>query len=244
MNPFGIIVFIGFIVAILWSIIRLFKDSNFSIYDTYYFQKKLEKDLMDKVRWIAIVSHSGSIGNHSTYKEVRERELYKYIENEQGRLLYENDKNRVVVEKEFCIDFLNEKAKDLVCKILDIHKQSVIESFFHNSLRKGKDFYRLNFLEYYMLSLWAFLENRLNDGKKCEKLDDIELCNFSHSKDNYITYELTNNGFLYTKLLYIITLFCVNNEKLEPFIKNSDRTLCSIKEYLETKKITYWSYRP
>lgn len=243
MSPLGIIIFLGFMALIVGSIIKLFKESKFSMYETKYYQRKFERDLTDKVRWIAIESDMGFIGNDSTHREVREKKLYKYIETEQGRLLYENEKNREVVEKEFCIDFSNEKEKELVCKILEIHKQSVIESFFRDSLRKDKDFYRLDFLEYYMFRLWMFLEGILNDGNRCEKLGSIELCKFSHRKGNYTTYELTNDGLLYTKLLYIVTIFCVNNEKIEPFFTNSEHTLRCIKNYLESKEISYWRHR-
>jgi hypothetical protein len=81
-------------------------------YETRNFQKKFEHDLLDKVRWIAIKSYMGSIGSHGAYKEVRDRELFEYIESEQYNLK---------VEKEFCIDFSNEKEKDFICKILDIN---------------------------------------------------------------------------------------------------------------------------
>lgn len=209
----------------------VFKEVGYKIiYKETYLPKKHARDLVDKVRWIAIQSYMGSIGSHGTCKEVRDRELFEYIENEQ---------NNLNIEKDFCIDFSNEKEKDFVCKILEIHKQNVVESFFRDSLTKDKAFYQLKYLEYYMFSLRGFLENNIHN-----EINDIRLLKYHQKDGSYTTYELTDYGFIYQKLYYVATLFCVTNESIEPLFTSSQHTLKGIKQDLESREITFWTYRP
>ena len=230
--------FLGYLIAfistglLIFCFIRLFKIIVYEgIYKEIYLPKKYERDLVGKVRWIVIQSSMGFIGNHRTYREVRDRELFKYIEKEQHKLN---------VEKKFCIDFSNEKEKDFICKVLEIHKQSVIESFFYNSLIKDKKFFNLDFFEYYMFSLQVFLKKQLES----DNFNDIVLYSYLCKDENYRTYKLTDYGFIYTKLYYITTLFCVSNENMKHLLSNPKRILNSIKENLENREITFWSYRP
>lgn len=229
--------FLGYLIALLGIgisiafIIYIFKEVCYkTIYKETYLPKKYERDLCDKVRWIAIKSYMGSIGSHRTIKEVRDRELYEYIEKEQCELN---------VEKKFCIDFSNEKEKDFVCKILNIHKQNKIESFFYNSLTKDKALYQLNYLEYYMFGLQGFLKENVHN-----EFNNILLYKFFRKDGSYTTHKLTDYGVIYQKLYYITTLFCVNNENIKPLFTNSTHTLNGIKENLESGEITFWTYRP
>jgi len=217
----------------LWSLIAIIPFVCIYIYKERYIPYKYERDLTDKVRWIVIQSLFGSIGNHRTYKEVRDRELFKYIEREQHYLK---------LEKEFCIDFSNEKEKDFICKVLEIHKQSVVQSFFYNSLTKDKKFFNLDFLEYYMYSLQQFLNERHEE--KSDNINKMILYSYLHKDGSYTTYKLTDYGLIYEKLHYITTFFCVNNKNIEPLFTDSKHTLNGIKQVLEEGEIVFWSYRP
>lgn len=234
--------FLGYLIAfistglLIFCFIRLFKTIVYEgIYKEIYLPKKYERDLVDKVRWITIQSYMGSIfinDSKRSSKEVRDRELYKYIEREQHKLN---------LEMKFCINFSNEKEKNFICKILESHKQSVIESFFYKLLIKDEKFFNMDFLEYYMFSLQGFLREQF---LKSDNFNNIVLYNYLRNDESYRTYKLTDYGIIYKKLYYITTLFCVNNENITTLVINSKRELNSIKENLEHGEITFWSYRP
>ena len=220
---------IGFMALLT---VVMFKEIIRPLYKETYLPKKYAQDLLDKVRWIAISGNMGCIfDSRGKHKDVRDRALYKYIEREQ---------NELNVEQEFCIDFFNEKEKDFICKILEIHKQKDIESFFRDSLKKDKVFYQIDKLEYYMFSIYGFL--RENEVRA--ELDKIILYTFDRQDGAYRTYKLTEFGLLYQRLYYIVTLFCVTNEKTKSLFADSTHTLNCIKKDLENGEIKLWSYRP
>lgn len=193
-----------------------------------FFSEKYARDLENKVRWIAIQSSVGGIGNHRTYREVRDRDLIDYIEREQRNLK---------IEDEFCIDFSNEIEKEFVSKILEIHREHIIESYFRDSLKKCNYLYKLNYLEYYMFSLQGFLDDILLNGHK-----DLTILKFLHKDGSYTTYKLTDKGIMYQKLIYIVTYYCVKNENIELLFNDSERILDRMKECLENRKITFWRH--
>lgn len=217
-------VFLLFLVAIIpFVCIYIYKER--------YVPYKYEQDLTDKVRWIVISQIFGSIFvDNRIHKTVRDRELYQYIEREQHKLKVDN---------KFCIDFSNEQEKDFICEILEIHKQSVIKSFFMDSLTKDNAFYRLKELEYYMFSLQGFLDDNIKGN-----INDIYLLKYHQKDGSYTTYKLTDYGIIYEKLHYITAFFCVNNKNVEPLFTDSKHTLNGIKQTLEKGEITFWSYRP
>ena len=186
---------------------------------------------MNKVRWIAIKGCLGTVFIDEKPKDVRDQDLVEYILQEQYKLN---------VEEEFLLDLSNDKEFDFVCSILDSHKQDVIESFFKGSLKKSKDFCRLDYLEYYMCSLWDFLEEI---GLK-RKINDISLCKYLQKDGIYTTYKFTDYGIIYQKLYYITTLFCVTNDRIKPLFTDPKHTLKGIRKNLETGETSFWSYRP
>lgn len=231
MSFWGIVIILLFVIGFVWGIYTFIKESKFSIYKTKYFVKKYERDLVDKVRWIVIQSYVGSIGSHGTYREVRDRELFKYIEREQHQLQ---------IQKIYCIDFSNEEEKTFVCEILENHKQSIIKSFFCDSLNKEKEIYNLTNLEYYMFHLMGFLQA----NGHIDKFKGENLYHHLQIDGNYKTYKLTDYGVIYYKLYYIVTLFCANNENIKFLFTDSEHTLNGIKKDLENGEIKFWSYRP
>ena len=200
-----------------------FRDLIKPLYEEIYLQKKYKRNLFDKVQWIATKSFEDS----NSYIIVRDN-LFEYIEQAQFSLN---------VEENFCIDFSNEQEKDFICKILDIHKQNIIDSFFRNSLTKHKDYYNLNNLEYYMFHLMNFLEK----NERRDKFNEKVLYEFFHKDEVYRTYKLTDYGISYQKLYYITFLFCANNEKTKLLLDNANHTLNGIKKIIETREIQYWS---
>ncbi len=210
----------------------MFRDLIYPLYEEIFLQKRYEQDTFDKVRWIAIKNHLGSIESHHSYKTIRDKELYEYILELQYNLN---------LEEYFCLDFSNEKEKDFICEILDTHKNSVVTSLFYNSLKKHKDIYKLDFLEYYLFSLWEFLSNK---QEKNEEFKDKVLWKFFSRDGSYTTYKFTDYGVIYQKLFYIATLFCVNNEKTKILLTDSQHTLNGVKKNLENKEITFYTYRP
>ena len=174
------------VIGVLLAVV-LFAWFSYIMYKEFikpaYLEKLYAHDVEDKVRWIAI----------KTITE-RDEELFKYIEAEQYKLK--------VCDK-YCIDFSSEK--DVVCEILEAHRQSVIESFFYNSIKKDKALYNLNHFEYYMCSLCGFLANNL-------KVDST---------------------IAYYKLYYVVSLYCANNENIKPLFANHLYKLNNIKEHIE-----------
>ena len=221
MNFFGVLMSLVAIGVLIWFVYVICKDVICPIYKETFLKKKYTKDLFNKVSWI--IDKSSSIRND---------DLVNYIEREQYNLKVENN---------CCIDFSNESEKSFVCEIIETHKQFISDSFFCDSLTKDKFFYNLDCLEYYMFSLRGFLEKK---QLETNKFNDIVLYRFFSKEGSYTTHKLTDDGVLYKKLFYITTLFCVNNEKINPSFTNPKSTLKSIKENLEKKEISFWSYRP
>lgn len=197
--------------------------------------RKYTKDLFDKVRWIAIKVYDGSIfidDSWKTSKEVRDKDLIEYIINEQHNFQVDNIHS---------IDISNKIEIAFVCDILDAHKNEVIENLFLNSLVKDEKFFNLDFLEYYMFSLRNFLEKK---QLKRDTFNNIVLYDYIRKEGSYTTYELTDYGIIYQKLLYVVTLFCINNEKIKTLLTNPKNTINSVKKCLENQEITFGSYRP
>lgn len=193
-----------------------------------YKNRKYALNLFDKVRWIAIKASYGSIfinDERRTTKKVRDRDLIDYIINEQQNLKIEND---------YCIDDSNKFEKNFICEILEAHKKEVIENFFCDSLKKEKIFFQLNFFEYYMFSLLNFLNEKLLNRND---FNNIILYNFFRQDGWYKTYKLTEHGFMFLKLLYVVTLFCINNENIKPHITNHNKVLKDLKTELDSKQI-------
>lgn len=177
MRVFGVLFGFGTLAILVFVLFKGF-------YKSVYLPKQYARDIENKVRWIVIKSLTE-----------RDEELFEYIEEEQYKLN---------IEDKFLIDFSNEK--DFVCEILETHRQSVIESFFYDLLKKDKALYNLNSFEYYMWSLCCFLEKN------------------SRAKSHDI---------IYYKLYYIVSLFCANNENVKSLFANHINTLNNIKKNIE-----------
>ena len=234
MNFWGVLLCLGGIAPLLYFLYILFREG---IYPKHK-ERKYARDLFDKVRWIAIkVSgvYGGSIfinDSRKTSKEVRDKDLIEYIIDEQHNFKIDNF---------YSIDISNKIEKNFVCDILDAHKNEVIENLFLDLLTKDEKFFNLDFLEYYMFSLRNFLEKK---QLKRDTFNNIVLYDYIRKEGSYTTYELTDYGIIYQKLLYVVTLFCTNNEKINILLTNPQKTINSVKENLENQEITFWSYRP
>lgn len=224
--------FFGILLSVVCSLYLPYIIFKEIIYPKYK-KRKYALDLFDKLRWIAIKSSYGSIfinDERRTLKEVRDRDLIDYIINEQQNLKIEND---------YCIDDSNKFEKNFICEILDAHTKEVIENFFCDSLKKEKIFFHLNFFEYYMLSLRNFLDEKLLNRND---FNNIILYNFFRQDGRYKIYKLTEHGFMFHKLLFIVTLFCTNNENIKQHITNPNKVLKDLKTKLDSKKIEKIGY--
>ena len=230
MSFFGILLSLAGICVSIWGVYVIFRDVIYPIYEERYLQKKYSYDLFDKVRWIALKANLGSIfidDSRRTMKEVRDRESIEYISREQ---------NNLNIDSNYCIDFSSENETTNIREILDIHKNEVINCLFLDTLKKDKKFYKLDFFEYYMISLFSFLEkNKL----KYEDFNNKKMYHkeWSEQEGEWI-YKFTEYGIIYYKLYYIVTLFCAKNENLKPLITSCEHTINCIKKNLDKKEIT------
>ena len=170
--------------------------------------KKHARDLHRKIRWLATQDN-----------------LSKYIFREQKALN---------VDDEYCVDFSNPAELEFIDKTLDIHKNKTIDAFFSESLIEDKLFYNLNFLEYYMFSLYGFLE------RNCYRSPlGFFLENYTYKCKNDFgnsIYSLTEQGVIYTKLRHIVTLYCVKNENTKKLFTSPKDALDDIKKLLYKKE--------
>lgn len=178
-----------------------------------YLANIYKHDLKTKVSWIAT-------------KEHRYDDLDTFIAEAQYELKIEGKSQ---------IDFSTEK--DYICDILEIHKQEVIESYFRDALNTGKNIYRLDSLEYYMWSLWKFLERDLNCSFRLNLLGE-DMYNRLPDDGNSTTYVFSQNGAAYLKLYYVVSLFCVNNDNIKHFFTTQIHlTIKKIEKILEDGEV-------
>ena len=193
---------------------------------------KCECDFFDKVRWIALKDnpYCANITN-------RDEDFISYIAQEQYRL---------EIDDIYGLNFANANELEYVIRILDAHKENVIELFFLGSLSKDKVFSNLNYLEYYMFSLFSFLSKKQLDDYYIGKIFNGNKI-YHHERTEHrgeSIYKFTDIALSYHKLFYIVSVFCVTNDKIKPLISSPNHLIKCIKESLDIKEIKVWHYRP
>ena len=181
-------------------------------------QKKYARDLSNKVKELA-----------------QDKDLMWHILHEQ-KILKINDAYRLHAS----ID----EEKQFVNEILETHKKSVIDSFFSDSLKKEKKFYILTFQEYYMYSLYCFLNNNLLDGINGKRILSKDLYKYINSDDEWHkNYALTNYAIIYHKLYIIVCTYCKDNKHLSELADFEHSINCS-QDNINEEMIGVWHYRP
>lgn len=210
-----------YVLGVICSLIFIAIMAGWKFFDNFKELYSMQ-NIFIKVAWIA-----ERYNNSFVYKEsaaLRDKELVSYIIQEQHNLQ---------IPKDYHIDDSNETEKTNIETILNIHKNDVIKSYFHNFLKRDKVFCKLDSLEYYMFSLNCFLQKNLkgNDSvySKREYTDEA----------NYYRL-LTDYGRAYYKLYLITTLFCRRNDKTKNLVGGSNTNV--LMKYLKTNKVEFLSY--
>ena len=185
-----------------------------------------------KIGWIAEKEHPFMSYSH-TDVSLRSNELFYYIMQEQIKM---------DISEDFQINYLNENEKKELEKILNLYKDDVVKSYFHGFLTKSKNIFKLTPLEYFMYSLFNYLNKQLDMNETTLK---DKIYDYKNRVDSYSYYTLTEFGRVCYKVNLITRIFVENNhntkklfEYIDPKFKNH------IIEYLEKNEVCFWSYRP
>jgi hypothetical protein len=186
------------------------------IFFPMYRESKYSKDIYYKVRWIALKRPLGYLDGKA---EVRDKDLIEYIIDEQYNF---------GIESKYIID--NKDEKNFACEILEIYRKYIMEAHLAKSFNLKKSIYDLSFLEFYMVTLCGFLNANLLNSQR------IESNKMYYPRSDY---SLTNFGITYTKLYYICTVFCKQQEKTKGFTYTLPQ---NIKKNIDNKKIEVLKY--
>ena len=191
--------------------------------------KKLYRNhnMYKKIGWIA-EKEKTTVAYGNTDASLRSEYLIYYIVQQQREL---------DIPKQYCIDISNETEKANVEEILNVHKNDVVKSYFHDFLKKDKVFCKLNSLEYYMFSLNCFLQKNLENYEYIDKIYSSR----EYTDKTHYHRQLTDYGRTYYKLYLITKMFCKENEKTKMLIGGINSN--SIMENLKNNKVEFWSYR-
>lgn len=172
-----------------------------------YHKHKLDEkqSLHNKVAWI----YDRRLNVGFNYTHLRDSELYEYIEIHQRELN---------IPRQYRIDFSNETEKEYLSKILDKHKEHVIEYYFYNRLKETKEIHYLNSLEYYFFSLHCFVYGNLSDYKDNDAYEKKE-----YISDWQFKCQLTEYGRVYYKLELITRSYIESNDKVQKLFESIDK---------------------
>ncbi len=209
------------LIGVIWCLLFSAFIVGWKVFDNL---KELysRNNIFQKVGWIA-----ERCNNAFVYKDsvaLRDKELVSYIIQEQ---------NNMKIPKDYHLDYSNETEKINVDEILELHKNDVIKSYFHDFIKRDKVFCNLNSLEYYMFSLTCFLQQKLKGNDKIYTKREYT------DESNYYRM-LTDYGIAYYKLYLITTMFCRGNDKIKMLVGGINTNV--IMEHLKNNKVEFWSY--
>ncbi len=124
--------------------------------------------------------------------------------------------------------------RDMANKIICTYQKSKINDFFEGNLKLNQFVCKLSPSEYFILTLYYFLED--NEYKR---IFEEDLYVYTHSDDMFRCYELTDFGIVYYKLLLISNAYSVtiNISKYKPAAAHMIK---QYKEILDTKTIKFY----
>lgn len=231
MNFFGILLSLVGIGCMIYCAYILFKDLIKPLYEEIYLKKKFERDLFNKVRWIALKNFQGFVFINGNPKDVRNQDLIWYILNEQQNLEIDNIHQ---------INISNENEKNFISEILEATKENVKDSLFSNCLKCNKEIFKLGFVEYYFFYLYEFLDRTA--FKHHSPFYDRMYHHYKKSDyGEWDIYDLKDFGIAYYKLYFIVSKFCETNEKTKKLI--SSHISKNIKQILVDKAVKCISYQ-
>ena len=208
-----------FLYCLLFSALM----SGIKLFD--YCQKShRSQNIFKKVGWIVEREHPMSC--YSEMVRLRDEELIYYVLQEQTKM---------DLQKEFFLDYSNEAERMYAEKILNYHKEYVVKFYFSDFLMKNKNICKLNSLEYYMFSLYMYLNNNADTNAF-----HGEIYKFEKSEKPYSYYTLTDFGRAFYKIYLITLIFTESNEKTKKLFKYIDPNFKNhIMDYLKKNEVSF-----
>lgn len=225
------IVFAGFVLSYTFTgeepnLAGIFSLSWLCFCAYFYHKLKLDerRNMHEKVAWISDIYY---FPNGMRPPHLRDWKLHEYIEIEQ---------RNQQIPLHYRIDFSNEIEKEHLNKILNKHKEHVIEYYFCNRLKETKDIYELKSLEYYFFSLHCFVYDNLcyyKDNDAYEKKEYISDWQFKS--------QLTEYGRVYYKLELITHSYIECNAKVQNLFEHINKERKNlIMETLNKNEVSNW----
>ena len=209
-------IFLGVVMASIWILIPVI---------IYLKKCVLNYSLFKKVGWIIAPN--------------RERNLpSRYTTSLLDEIIYKQQDLEIPIEFWKLRDN-NTKIK-YTEEILEVFKKNLSELYFGGYLSNTQKIRNLREDWYFMYRLFVFL------GKYSEydnsKLRD-KIYKYESTDDSYHTHSLTDYGITFYKLYLISLLYVENNPYTRKLYQYIDPKLKEhLKSYLNTKKVTFWSY--
>lgn len=184
--------------------------------------------MFEKIAWI--VEKKSNMWCNNVH--LRNEDLITYFYEEQIKLY---------IPENLRLDYSNEIEKADAEKILEAHRNHVINLYFSDTLIKDKNKYKLSSFEYYMFSLFNFLQPEINEHRDYNK---DKIYSFKSLDKPYSYYTLTNYGRAYYKLYLITLMFIEKNENTNDLYKYIDsKHKNNIMENLKKNEVSFVSLR-
>ena len=191
---------------------------------------------------------------YNLHKYIKAENLYKKMK----WICEKSTKKRKCIDSDNLLYYLNDQTFELkipnnyqllfgtteiayASVILERFRKSKLDSLFRHDINSlttwDKEWYKLSDLDYFMLSLFGYLE----ENAKCSSYyysNKIYKWNMIKSNSTYDYYYLTNFGRVYFKIYLITAIYCENNTNTKTFICNPQSR--HIKSYLDTNEIAFW----
>ena len=147
------------------------------------------------------------------------------------------------IQKEYRLDLRDNKTEiEHTKEILEVFKQYISEKYFGGYLSNSLKIRNLQADWYFVYSLFKF-------SGEYSKYDNYKLRDkiykYEFSDGSYNTYSLTDYGRTFYKIYLFSLLYVESNpytrklyEYIDPKLKEG------LKSYLDSNKVTFWSYRP
>jgi hypothetical protein len=182
-----------------------------------------KKRLFEHIAWCLVKrnDNKGILGDRTLSLQEYLQELQMHSEIKENTYTFPRANIMPTIERKYWIvknDLVNIET------ILDEYKKDLTAKYFTECLTPTRWIGRLHSGEYFILTLFNFLEKSKNERLFCGN----EIRTYKRSDDNYNYYELTDFGIVYYKLLTITVAYCItldtppSNLNLDNYTKTLD----------------------
>lgn len=221
----------------------LFFPVLFMFYELYEYHRF--DNIFKKVTWIANKSTQPPDYNDC----YGDKNLAYYINTKNEKYAIYRI-NRLTIEKfpltipdEYKIDFTSEQERLQVSEILESYRRNELDKFFKedriSTTHKHKAIYKLKDHDYFMFSLFCYLQNCVDYDSYLFRDKIYE--DRKYIDNSYFSCQLTSYGRMCYKIYLVASMYCENNDFMKALILQSPSE--HIMEYLKTNRVKFWSYR-